>query len=477
MKFEMESQKSEMKSRKPKNAFLYFAVVALNLASFTLGMAFAWSSPSIPRLNGMVDPENNPLNPPLDLNQASWVTSIVALGATVSPFFAAMCSDKYGRKKTVLLFMIPIVIGFATLAFATNVILYYIARFLCGISIGAIYTVLPIYIGEIGTKHNRGALSCFIILILSLGSLLMYSMGSYVKIQTSCFICLIAPICFYILVTFFVPESPYYLVAQHRRDEALESLSKFRQMPPSCVEKELEEITDIVQESFMNKGTLLDMFRSRVLVKSLMIILGLVTFQQFSGVNCILLNLQTVFAASNGGNPEASLPPEVGSIIIGLTQFLSAIVTSSFVDRLGRRFLMMISAIGSMLSLVALGIFFYLLDNSYNIDSISLVPVISLVIFMMSYTFGFGPIPFTVLGEIFPPNIKAVASTLTISLCLLLAYINTMCFPYMVEAIGNAISFWFYGGCCGVAILYFYGLLPETKGKSLHEIQDMLNSS
>lgn len=465
-----------MESKKPNNCFLYFAVISLNLSSFTAGTMFAWSSPAIPKLNGLIDPLDNPLDTPLDINQASWVTSLVALGAVISPFFAAICSDKYGRKKTLLTFMAPIVAMILVCAFAKHVYLLYLYRFVSGFCIGSIFTVLPIYVGEICTKNNRGALSCFLVIMIASGNLFTYGIGPYVSIMVHSLVSLIPAVSFLILVGFFVPESPYYLAAQQKNDEALHSLSIYRQIPRNCVEKELQDITETVQASFLNKSNILDIFKNKILLKSLMIVLALMTFQQFSGINNILLFLQTIFNAANG-NEEAGLPPEIGSIIIGITQIFAAFVTSSFVDRLGRRYLIIISCIGSALSITILGIFFYLLDSNYNVESVSLLPVLSLIAFMLSYTFGLGPIPFTVLGEIFPPNAKAAASTLSISLCFLYMYINTMCFSYMLETIGNAASFWFYGAFSYLGIVYFYFLLPETKGKSLQEIQDMMCGS
>lgn len=468
-----------MEPKKPYNLFLYFAVISLNLSSFTAGTMFAWSSPAIPKLNGQVDPQDNPLYPPLDINQASWVTSLVALGAVISPFFAAICSDKYGRKKTLLTFMAPIVPMILVCAFAEHVYLLYLYRFVSGFCIGSVFTVLPMYVGEICTKSNRGALSCYLVIMIALGNLLTYCIGPYVSIMVHSLVTLVPAVGFLVLVGFFVPESPYFLAAQDRNVEALDSLAIYRRMPANCVEKELQEITDIVQESFVNKSNILDIFRNKILLKSLMIVLALMTFQQFSGINNILLFLQTIFELAGGddNDDDEGLSPEIGSIIIGITQFVAANITSSFVDRLGRRYLIIISCIGSALSITVLGVFFYLLENEYDTQSISLLPVISLIAFMLAYTFGLGPIPFTILGEIFPPNAKAAASTLSVSLCFLYMYINTMCFSYMLEAIGNAASFWFYGAFSYVAIAYFYFLLPETKGKSLQEIQNMLKGS
>ncbi|XP_017770928.1 PREDICTED: facilitated trehalose transporter Tret1-like [Nicrophorus vespilloides] len=438
--------------------FLYFCVATINLASFTCGTAFAWSSPSIPRLHEEL------LHPP-DTTEESLIASLLAVGSIFSPFLAFI-SDVIGRKKAVILATVPIYSSFLLIAFGTQLWCFFLARFLSGFSIGWYFVIIPNYVAEISEKHNRGRMSCFLVLNITLGNLLIYCMGPYLSLLVSSFICLIAPTLLICLMLKYVPESPYYLMTVDRKLEAEESLRKLRGL--SDVLQESEDIQRGIKATSQSRMT--DLFHKRSLIKCLLITIGLVTFQQFSGVNAILFYLQTVFLETG-----SELEPEISSIVVAVVQFTSSTITPFLVDRLGRKFLLYVSGIGTLISLITLGLFFYLKSNNYSVESLSLMPILSLMFFIFSYTVGFGPMPFTILGEIFPQNVKSAASTLTVSISSCFTFITTLFFPYLLQLVGFGISMWLFAAFCLVSLFFTYFFVPETKGKSLQEIQKMLN--
>lgn len=397
---------------------------------------------------------------------------MLPLGAALGPIAAGIAADKIGRKKTLICSVAPFIAAFLMSANATRVITFFVARFLCGLGVGGVFTVLPMYIGEIAEDKVRGALGSFMQLFITIGLLFSYCIGPYVEISTFNYICIASPTIFLVYFTLKIPESPHYLLASSDETGAERSLMQIRCKNKSEVAKELEEIKKTVDESMKNKGTFLDIFKSTGLKKALILSVGLVALQQLSGINVILFNTQNIFKAT-GSSIEAA----ISTIIVGVVQVLSSGLTPILVDRMGKRFLLLISAIGMALSEGVLGYFFYLQTHGGTVDAISWLPVLCLVVYIITYCLGFGPLPWAVMGELFPADVKSAASTATASGCWLLGFVLTQFFAPVSMAIGMAASFWTFTGCCAFGVFFVYKFLPETTGKSLQEIQNILNGN
>lgn len=160
----------------------------------------------------------------------------------------------------------------------------------------------------------------------------------------------------------------------------------------------------------------------------------------------------------------------------GIVQVLASGSTPLLASRFGKKIILQVSAVGMGISLGLLGLYFFL-DNlkSEIVNSIGFLPVLSLVIFVIVYCIGFGPLPWAVLGEMFPPNIKSIASSLVASTCWILGFMVTKYFATIQDALGSHWAFWIFSIFCGVAFLFTSTLVMETKGMSLQQIQDKLN--
>lgn len=395
---------------------------------------------------------------------------MLPLGAIFGPLIFGFLNDRIGRKKTLLLSAVPAIAAFLTLAFVHNVIYFYIARFILGIGVSSAFLILPMYIGEISEDHNRGSLGCIMTCFISFGLLFSYIVGPFVTVSQFCLLCSIAPCIFFVVFLFFIPESPYFLAMVSDIDGAEQSLMKLRRKTKSAVEKELSEISKSVKESCANKVSLGQMFRSKGLVKGLTVSLGLLIFQQMAGINVVLPYMQSIFDASG-----SSIPSDVSSIIIGVVQLLTVGVTAIIVDKLGRRILLLISAAGSCLSHISLGVYFYLKIRGDDVSNIFWLPIASLLVFIITYNLGLAPLAWAILGEMFPSNAKSLASIIACCACLILTFVTSAFFPYLVGVIGMAQSFWLFAAFCAACLFFVYFVVPETKGKSLLEIQRMLN--
>ncbi|GJQ71381.1 hypothetical protein Trydic_g11109 [Trypoxylus dichotomus] len=368
------------------NVFLYFAAVIVHITSVIVGIIFTWSTPVTPKLENVVD---NPLGFQLSVDQSSWVASLASLGAVVGPFLGGYLGDKIGRKQSCISTTIVTGASFALLAFAKNLYLFYVLRFIAGICMGVLLTIIPIYVVEIAEIHNRGKLGGFYGVFLAVGQIFCFAVGPYTSIQTFSLLCIIFPAIFVVICILFIPESPCYLIMKGKHEEAEEALKKLRR---NCnVDDELVALTATVKESLANSGGISDIFRTKYLRNGLMISAGLMIIQQIAAISVILFYMQGIFESSG-----SSMPKEIGTLIVGIVQFIATLVSSSIVDKLGRRPLLLISTSVSCLSLLTLSLYFYL-KITIDVSSIAWLPLVTLMVYIFFYNLGIGPMPVTIL--------------------------------------------------------------------------------
>lgn len=435
------------------------------------GIACTWSSPVLAILTDEDKLPDNPFGTVITSEQESWIGSLLALGAVLGPLPCGLLADKIGRKPTLLVLAAPILVSFTILAFAKTIPLYYIARFMVGFSVGGAYTVLPIFISEIAEVSNRGILSSTFNGVLTLGMLISYALGPYVSIVVFNVICAVFPAIYAVLLLIFVPESPVYLLKKNRQEDARVALKVLR---AANSEKELmEELREMELEIENSaQGSVRDLFRNKGLVKALVISVSLAAFQPLSGIDVVQFYTQTIFEATG-----SSIPAEISSIIMGSVQFLAGFITPLFVERLGRKVLLLLSAIGMVISEIPLGVYFYLnTETDYDVEKIFWLPTVSLMVYIVAFNYGFGPLPWTVMGEVFPSSVKSVASGLTASICWTLSFIMTRFFLTISDAITIGVTFWLFASFCLLAGIFVVTVVPETKGKTFAEIQQQFNT-
>ncbi|CAH0564532.1 unnamed protein product [Brassicogethes aeneus] len=379
----------------------------INLISLLAGASFSWTSPMLPKLTNVKGPEENPLGRPATTFECSWITSFNALAAAFGPFISAYLSEKCGRKKALLLFAAPLIASNFIFAFANQVYMFYIGRILMGIGTGGVFSLVPNFVGEISEDKNRGSMGCYFGVSIAIGTLFPYLLGPFVSIATYSSISSLPIFLFIFFFGLFVPETPYYLISIGNDKLAEESLMKFRNKCASDVQKELLYIKKSVEDSNANKCNLKDLIVVTGLRKGFIIGCMLMVFQQFCGIAAVLGYMEDIFQATG-----SSISAEYSAIIIGSVQILTNLVTSSLIDRLGRKYLLGLSALGCSLSLSALGVYFFLKTSDFAVSSVFWLPILSLIVFMVCYNLGFGPIPWTVMAEIFPSNAKSLATSL-----------------------------------------------------------------
>jgi MFS family permease len=194
----------------------------------------------------------------------------------------------------------------------------------------------------------------------------------------------------------------------------------------------------------------------------------LICFQNFSGIDAILFYSETILKKAS-----SSLDSSLSTIIIGVVMLLSSCINPFYVDSYGRKRLLLISAAGSAVSLSIMGLYFYM-DSCQIMQGFGWVPVTSLVLFILFYCVGFGPLPYTILGEMFAPEIKSLACSIAVSTSWIVDFAVTKSFLPLEAVVGNYGNFWIFSTFCVIAIFFTKAKFFETKGLSLNEIQRRL---
>lgn len=462
-----ERENYKMEKGTPSRQFM--AGVIVNLASVSLGTCLGWTSPMTPVL-ASTDHDKNPLDSIPTDSESSWIASLVALGALIAPFIAGPLAEKFGRRLTLLGSSAFFIVSWIMLLTTTTVVQILAARLIQGFGVGFVMTVQTMYIGEIASNEYRGALGSLMQLCIVTGILYVYAIGPYVSYYALQWACLALPIIFAVSF-FFMPETPAYYISKGRKGDAIDSLRFLRGKSVDGVQDELAETTRTVEDAMKNKASMMDLFKNKGNIRALIICSGLISFQQLSGINVILFYTQTIFMKTG-----SSLAPEISTILVGIVQVLASGATPLIVDRLGRKIILLVSAAGMCLAHGTMGLYFYM-DHikSDAVHSISWLPIFSLIFFVTVYCVGFGPLPWAVLGEMFPANVKSVASSIVASNCWVLGFLILQFFSTLDKAVGSHWSFWIFGIFCAVAFAFTLIKVIETKGMSLAEIQEKLN--
>lgn len=435
----------------------YLASISACLLVVGIGTALAWTSPVLPQLYKptafMV----------LSQDQGSWVSSLLALGAIGGALPSGAMADRLGRKKSLLLLAAPFLLSWLIILVASQVWLVYIARFLVGLGVGAGCVLGPTYISEISEVSTRGTLGAMFQLFLTVGIFLAFVLGSVLSYTIFALVCALVIVAF-VATFYWMPESPVWLVGKMRKQDASMAMSVLRGDVYDPGE-ELEEMQRAADESAGKNTSFLDMLKSPADRKAMLASFGMMFFQQASGVNAVIFYTVMIFEASG-----SSMAPELASILVALVQLVMSGVAALIVDRAGRKPLLMISTGVMSVSLIALGFYFRQKASNSDVSSLGWLPLTSLIVFMVAFSIGLGPVPWMLMGELFSAETKAVASSVAVTLNWFMVFIVTKTFPAMNEHLGTDATFWIFAAIMAGATAFTQFLVPETKGKSYNEI-------
>ncbi|XP_049841767.1 facilitated trehalose transporter Tret1-2 homolog [Schistocerca gregaria] len=470
----------------------HVAAVLATTSTLSVGYVDGWSSNALPFLQSgnataaaaavgdsaaAPAPLDAYVSRPLTDDEASWLGSLVALGAMAGSLPAGLVADALGRKPTLLLLVLPYLASWgAVLAAGRSVALLYTGRLLAGFAMGAACVVSPLYNEEISEVVIRGALGVYQNLMVTAGVLLAYVSGALLPYKGTIFMGCVPPL---LLLTLFVwaPESPVLLVAKGKELQARRALQWLRG-PHADVDGEVAKIKELVAESASrdgHQGSLLSsakallrrMAEARRDVRALAIVFGLMCFRQVIGINAVVFYTVDIFAVA-----DADLSPSAETIIVGMVQMVSTCASSRLADRAGRRTLLLVSAVGTAACHAVLTAFFALHRSlDYDVSALSWLPLVALALFMVLFAAGFGPLPWLMIAELLPSQHKRWAAGVAGLLNWVMMFTVTRSFGLMLSRVGAAACFGGFLASSLTAAAFVFLLVPETAGKTLQEIQ------
>ncbi|KPV60336.1 MFS transporter [Paenibacillus sp. A3] len=403
-----------------------------------------------------------------DLNEleVGWAVSSLIIGCIAGAAVSGMLSDRFGRKKVLIAAAALFIIGSAGSAVPDTFTGYIIARMIGGIGIGITSTLCPLYNAEIAPARYRGRLVALNQFATVTGIFLVYFVNSGIagysddawNIATGwrwMFGVGVLPGALFLVLLFFVPESPRWLIKQGRPVEALPILLKIH-----GDDLARQEVLDI-KESFKQENASLRQLFSPGLRTALLVGVVLAVLQQVTGINAIMYYAPEIFKEAGAGT-NASL---VQTILVGLINFLFTILALWLIDKAGRKALLLVGSALMTVSLLVIGIAFHSGQTSGPLV------LVFILVYVAAFAISLGPVVWVLLSEIFPNRIRGRATAIASMSLWAADYIVSQSFPPMLNTAGPAMTFWIFGVLSLVTFLFTWRVVPETKGKSLEEIE------
>lgn len=435
------------------------------LSALSAGVVLGWTSPIS---DDIKSGKYNHIA--VNENEIGWIGSFTTLGALTFGLITGKICDVIGRKSTLILLIIPFGLGWILILWANNLTMLYFGRCITGIAAGACSIAAPLYINEIAQKEIRGALGSYFQLMVTVGILYAYCFGKFLTIDNYTVMCSLVPAAF-VCIFIFQPETPLYYLKTNQYDKAVAALKHLRGNNYN-VQAEIQALDNSLTAT---DSSISDIFNRRT-VKPMAIVLALMFFQQFGGVNAIIFYTSHIFDEAH----VYVLDAKTASIVVAVMQVIATFISSLIVDKAGRKVLLIGSTLVMSISCLLLGLFFSLkyrtAIDSNTMNSLGFLPVLSLCLYIIAFSLGLGPIPWIIPSEIFNSDIKGIATSFVGSFNWFLAFVITKFYLDVETVIGQDTSFYIFAVMCSIGCLFSYFILPETKGKTSEEIQNALNT-
>lgn len=463
-----------------KNNRLY--VVAITVVATLGGLLFGYDTAVI---SGTVGSLDSFFVDPLGLAESAansklgFIVSSALIGCIIGGLLGGIVSLKLGRKKglilAAILFLVSAMgsampelffrpIGEGDHTFFWHFVVY---RVIGGIGVGLASMLSPMYIAEIAPANSRGKLVSFNQFAIIFGMLVVYFVNYGISLQGDdswlneigwrwMFASEMIPATLFIVLLFFVPETPRFMVLQGNDDQALKVLQKVNGA---------SKATEILAEI---KSTVVSHSSKLMSYGILVIVLGVLLsmFQQFVGINVVLYYAPEIFKTMGSGTDTALLQ----TIIVGIINLTFTVVAIIYVDKIGRKPLMVFGAIGMSIAMFALGFSFFF-------DSMGIGALLFMLMYVACFAVSWGPVVWVLLSEIFPNRIRGRAMAIAVAAQWISNLLVSWTFPmmtkssFLIEKFNNGFAYWIYGVMAIIAAVIVWKFIPETKGKTLEEME------
>ncbi len=428
----------------------------------------------------------------LTSGQQEWVTTAVLIGAFLGAIFGGRLTDILGRKKIIIVASIIFAVGSILCGMASNTEFLVISRVLIGIAIGVSSIAVPLYISEVSPANIRGALVSSFQLMITIGIVVSYFSDLAFADESNpeswrwMFYVGFFPALILFIGMMFMPETPRWLLSKGRIEEGEKVLAKVE------FESEFENSLKNIKEEIAKDKTAArfkDIFTKTWKIP-IFIAIGIMFVQQFVGINTVIYYAPTIFLIAGFSGAKAAI---AATVSVGLVNVLATIVSMFLIDKIGRRKLYFIGLVGMGLSLAALGTFFFLKDSMG--DSLKWVTVGAVLVYIIFFAISLGPLGWLIISEIFPTKYRGVGvsigsfsnwffNAIVAFTFLKLAWLFTgegmeitkKIMDDGVEKVQTdpnpAGAFFIYAAVAILGIFWGLKYIPETKGKTLEEIEE-----
>ena len=438
----------------PVKGFVYFAVAIAAIG----GLLFGYDTGVISGAMIFITRQFS-----LSSTMEEIVVSAVLVGAILGASLGGALTDRFGRRSLIIVAGLVFIVSSLRTALSPSVLWLIAARVVSGVAIGLASFISPMYIAELVPARVRGALVAVNMLAITTGIVAAY-LTDYALTGNGgwrwMFGLGVVPAVGLTAGMWFLPDSPRWLISKSRIDEARKALRRLR--APNEIAPEIADIEQSTGKATRDWKTQLFQPSLRM---PLLIGIGLALFQQLSGINTVIYYAPTIFKFAGFQSTGASILAAVG---LGVVMLCSHVAAIFLIDRVGRRPLLLVGIAGQIIGLAALGAAFHFKQLSNSIGDIA---VGSLIVYVACFAFGLGPVFWLLISEIYPLAVRGAAMSVATVANWGMNLVVAVTFLTLVEAVGHATTFWIYGLITVGAWLFIYKLVPETKGKTLEQIE------
>lgn len=400
-----------------------------------------------------------------------WTVSCLIIGCMAGAAVSGALGERFGRKKVLITAAILYTAGIFVSAISPSLLIFIVARMIEGVGIGITSTLCPLYNAEIAPAKYRGRLVAMnqmaVVSGILIGSFLAFGVSSIGNdawdVSTGWRIMFgsgIVPGLLFLVLLFLVPESPRWLIKKGRAAEALPILLKIH-----GEELAKKEVLDIKQTFKQDEEAKAASGRRFTPALRIVLIVGIITamLQQVTGINAVMYYAPEIFRQTGAGT-SGSLTQ---TIMVGLVNLIFTALSLWLVDKLGRKLLLLVGSIFMTISLTIIGFAFHTGQTSGPIV------LICILVYVAAFAISLGAVVWVILSEIFPSRIRGFATAVATMALWGADFAVSQSFPPLLASAGPAITFWIFGATSLFTFLFTWGVIPETKGKSLEEIEAM----
>ncbi|XP_055325147.1 facilitated trehalose transporter Tret1-like [Sitodiplosis mosellana] len=472
-----------VKSRYSPLCRQFVAAIGCTATTISVGMTIGYSAILLPEL------QHPSSRIHVDLEIASWIASIALLPMAFGCLVAGYLMDRFGRKMTILALNVPFTVGWCIISMSDCMFWLLFGRILTGFCCGVLSPTTPMYLSEISAPKYRGFFLASITLDVALGVLLTHFLAIYCTWNVNAIVCGFLPFIGYIATTF-VPESPSWLLKKNCIHEAHHAFVWLR----GCDESASIEFQSMVDAQIKNSAATsaqhsdddtenngsgagrqhhpIDHLRQLIAHKSFntpLIILSIYfATLQFSGVNAVIFYTVTILKDSLSGT---DIDEYVATLVIDAVRLVAALIACIVVKCAGRRPLTIFS--GGSTAICLFGLSYYLsLSAENSLRNYASIPLALFVIYTLVLSVGINPLPWCLTGELFPLRYRAIGSAFVTAFNFLCFFTVVKTSPIYFSIYGGSKMFCFYGILTAIGTIFLTLVLPETKNKSLQEIED-----